>query len=92
MAEVGTATHSRLAIHWLLFFAIALGLGYPALGRFDPRTEPGCADSTKYYEMVVGEPAAASQLSLRPLVPWVARPIVSAKDGSLRGIQWHSVF
>ena len=50
-------------------FAIALGIGYPAVSRFDPRTVPGCADSAQYYEMVVGKPAAASQQMLRPLVP-----------------------
>lgn len=82
MMALGTGK-PRLMIHWLLFFAIALGLGYPALGRFDPRTVPGCADSTKYFEMVVGDKVAASQLSLRPLVPWVARPIYRLSEGRL---------
>jgi hypothetical protein len=52
-----TAEPRRLALHWLLFFVIALGIGYPAVSRFDPRTVAGCADAGKYYEMVVGEPA-----------------------------------
>lgn len=69
--------------HWLMFFAIAIGLGYPAVSRFDPRAAPGCADSAHYYEMVVGAPAAASQLSLRPLVPWVARPILRISEGRI---------
>ena len=83
MTDIATREPRRLLIHWLLFFAIALGIGYPAVSRFDPRTVPGCADSTKYYEMVVGEPAAASQQMLRPLVPWVARPIFRLSEGRL---------
>lgn len=75
MTDTTTGEPRRLLLHWLLFFVIALGIGYPAVSRFDPRTVPGCADSSKYYEMVVGEPVAASQQLLRPLVPWVARPI-----------------
>jgi hypothetical protein len=81
--EIATAQPRRLLVHWLLFFVIALGIGYPAVSRFDPRTVPGCADSSKYYEMVVGEPAAASQQLLRPLVPWVARPIARLTAGHL---------
>ena len=81
MTETATREPRKLLIHWLLFFAIALGIGYPAVSRFDPRTVPGCADSAKYYEMVVGDPAAASQQMLRPLVPWVARPIFRLSEG-----------
>ena len=83
MPEIATTEPKRLLIHWLLFFVIALGIGYPAVSRFDPRTVPGCADSSKYYEMVVGEPAAASQQLLRPLVPWVAKPIYHLTAGRL---------
>jgi len=83
MTEIATREPPRFLIHWLLFFVIALGIGYPAVSRFDPRTVPGCADSSKYYEMVVGEPAAASQQLLRPLVPWVARPIFRLSEGRL---------
>ena len=83
MTEITTAQPRRLALHWLLFFVIALGIGYPAVSRFDPRTVAGCADAGKYYEMVVGEPKAASQQLLRPLVPWVAQPIYRLSAGRL---------
>jgi hypothetical protein len=55
----------------------------PPVSRFDPRTVPGCADASKYYEMVSGERAEASQQLLRPLVPWVARPIARLSAGHL---------
>jgi hypothetical protein len=83
MTETTTGEPRRLLIHWLLFFVIALGIGYPAVSRFDPRTVPGCADASKYYEMVTGEPKAASQQLLRPLVPSVARPIYQLSAGRL---------
>ena len=83
MTEIATAEPRRLLVHWLLFFVIALGIGYPAVSRFDPRTVPGCADAGRYYEMVSGEQAAASQQLLRPLVPWVARPIARLSAGHL---------
>jgi hypothetical protein len=83
MTEITTGEPRRFLIHWLLFFVIALGIGYPAVSRFDPRTVPGCADAGKYYEMVVGEPKAASQQLLRPLVPWIARPIYQLSAGRL---------
>ena len=41
MTEITTAQPRRLALHWLLFFVIALGIGYPAVSRFDPRTVAG---------------------------------------------------
>jgi len=83
MTEITTAEPRRLALHWLLFFVIALGIGYPAVSRFDPRNVPGCADAGKYYEMVVGDPTAASQQLLRPLVPWIARPVYQLSAGRL---------
>lgn len=89
MTAAGTGKQPWPVIHWLLFFAISLGLGYPALNRFDPRTVPGCADSNRYYEMVVGDSASANQLSLRPLVPWVARPIYRLSQG--RTHSWNPV-
>src|SRR5262249_45083428 len=61
MTGIATGEPRRLVLHWVLFFVVALGIGYPALSRFDPRTVPGCADASRYYEMVVGEPKAASQ-------------------------------
>ena len=76
-------------IYWLLFFAIAVGLGYPALNRFDPRTVQGCADSNRYFEMVVSDAAEANQLSLRPLVPWLARPIYRISQGRIHS--WNPV-
>ncbi len=89
MTEGGAGKYPRPVIHWLLFFAIALGLGYPALNRFDPRTVPGCADSGRYFEMVIGESAEANQLSLRTLVPWLARPIYRLSQGRIHS--WNPV-
>jgi hypothetical protein len=83
MTAIPAAEPRRLLLHWLLFFVVALGIGYPAVSRFDPRTVAGCADSGKYYEMVGGEPGAASQQLLRPLVPWVARPVARLSAGLL---------
>ena len=84
MSEIApTEPPPRLLVHWLLFFVVAIGIGYPAVSRFDPRNVPGCADSGKYYEMVVGDPAEPSQQLLRPLVPWVAKPIYHLSAGRL---------
>lgn len=61
---------------WLLFFLICLGLGYPALKRYDPRATAGLSDTVKYYAMTTGEDQSAFRevFRRRILVPLVARP------------------
>ena len=61
---------------WSLFFAICLGLGYPTLRRYDPRTTEGLSDATKYYALATGldRPAFKELFRCRILVPYVARP------------------
>jgi hypothetical protein len=66
---------ARLVLHWLLLFRHCPRHRISRRQPLRPAHRPGCADAGKYYEMVVGEPKAASQQLLRPLVPWVARPI-----------------
>jgi len=41
-------------ILWVLFFLVCLGLGYPTLNRYDPRTSGGMIDSVDYYKLVTG--------------------------------------
>ena len=83
MTEIATGEPRRLLIHWLLFFAIALGIGYPAVSRFDPRTVPGCADSTQVLRDGRRRAGGREPALLRPLVPWVARPISRLSEGRL---------
>ena len=91
MTEIGTGKHFWPAIYWLFFFAISLGLGYPALNRFDPRTVPGCVDSNEYFNMVSGDRVGSwdEQLRLRPLVPWLAKPFFQISQGRIRS--WNPV-
>ena len=60
-------------ILWSLFFLICMGLGYPTLNRYDPRTIPGLLDSNGYSSLVTG--GLAGDESTRILVPYLARPI-----------------
>ena len=36
--ETSAPERSGLILHWLLFFVICFGLGYPSVGRFDARS------------------------------------------------------
>ena len=65
---------SQLALCWLLFFAVCLGLGYAALGRYDPRNTPGLTDSIVYSRLVSGDPVMARDLRFRLLVPYLSKP------------------
>ncbi len=77
----------RIALLWLLFFLICLGLGYPPLNRYDPGKSEGTSDVAVYREIVLGHQprrpsdagGAATRLAqaenyYRVLVPYVAKP------------------
>jgi len=77
---ISISTHVSVAhrgILWLLFFLICMGLGYPTISRYDPRTTHGLEDTTAYAAMVVGAPLQDFQADLghRVLVPMLARPV-----------------
>ena len=80
---------------WLLFFAICVGLGYPGLQRYDPRTTGGMSDTWKYYRITTGEDTSAFKelFRCRLLVPYVARPFywfanryLTVRDAALFGL------
>src|SRR6516164_7910863 len=51
---ISISTHVSVAhrgILWLLFFLICMGLGYPTISRYDPRTTHGLEDTTAYAAM-----------------------------------------
>ena len=72
-----------------LFFCICMGLGYPTLNRYDPRSVPGLFDTTGYYSLVVGGGIAGDE-SHRVLVPCLAKPIYWLAAGHLN--TWNPVF
>jgi len=78
--------HRRVLL-WVLFVLICMGLGYPALSRYDPTKLAGTSDAAVYRNMVVGRaPQPVSGTSgadarlaqwenySRVLVPYLARP------------------
>ena len=75
--------YSWPVIQWLTFFLICLGLGYPALNRFDATTVEGCSDSVQYSRLVSGDvdPSVGYLLRTRVLVPWVAKPFFWIAQG-----------
>src|ERR1039458_8335781 len=76
---------------WFLFFLICLGLGYPTLNRYDPRTAPGTSDSAAYYDLVTAGPAAVEgKMRFRVLVPYVAKPFFWLARGRVK--TWKPVF
>ncbi len=85
---------ARAVGEWLLFFLICLGLGYPALNRYDPAKAIGTSDAAIYRDMVArGAPPEVAQISgalnrlgqaenyYRVLVPSVARPFYLLMNG-----------
>ena len=82
----------RRAIVWGLFFLVCLGIGYPALNRYDPRAVAGLYDTRAYYAMVTGEPLQEDQIDLghRVLVPYLARPVYWLARGHIK--TWDPVF
>lgn len=76
------STVLRLGGLFCLFFLIALGLGYPMLNRYDPRTTPGLSDVKTYAAMVVGAPTPGYEhMQFRVLVPWIARLVYRVTEG-----------
>lgn len=68
----------RTLLLWSLFFLICLGLGYPALKRYNPRTTEGLSDTIIYYQMIEGVPSARARADIfrcRVLLPYIARLI-----------------
>ncbi len=59
-----------------------MGLGYPTLNRYDPRSIPGLFDSIGYYSLVTGGDLAGDE-SHRVLVPDLAKPIYWLVKGHL---------
>ena len=89
-------TSQRLALLWLLFFLICLGLGYPPLNRYDPGKLEGTSDVAEYRDIVVGRqppgaPAGSGALArlahsenyYRVLVPYAAKPFYWLVRGHL---------
>lgn len=86
--RTSTTKASELIVHWWLFFLICFGLGYPAVGRFDPRLVS--PDAIEYYKLVAGRPLDATDLlRYRLLVPWVAKPFAWISQGHIGS--WHAV-
>ncbi len=85
-------TLGRKAVLWLIFFLICMGLGYPTLNRYDPRTVTGLYDTRAYYAMVTGDALQSDQTDLahRVIVPFAARPIYRLANGRLH--TWNPVF
>jgi hypothetical protein len=75
-------------ILWSLFFLICMGLGYPTLNRYDPRSVPGLSDSIGYYSLVTGTGLAGDEAH-RILVPYLAKPIYWMANGHLH--TWNPV-
>lgn len=80
----------KLTLFWFVFFLMAFGLGYPTLNRYDARSAD--PDVSVYYKMTVGERTAPEDipLSLRILVPGMARPFYRAAEGRLGS--WNPAF
>jgi len=81
--------HGQKALVWSLFFLICMGLGFPTLNRYDPRSVPGLFDSIGYSSLVTGGNLAGDE-SHRVLVPYLARPIYWLANGHLH--TWNPVF
>ena len=82
----------RKVVIWSLFFLICIGLGYPALNRYDPRSVVGLYDTRAYFSMVTGDQLQDDQtdLSHRILVPYAVRAIYWLVNGHLK--TWNPVF
>jgi hypothetical protein len=83
--ETAQISVGRKATLWSLFFLICMGLGYPTLNRYDPRSVTGLYDTRAYYSLVTGTPLQGDQSDLahRVLVPFVAKPIYLLANGHL---------
>lgn len=81
--------HGQKVMLWLLFFLICMGLGYPTISRYDPRSVPGLSDSIGYSSLVTGGNLAGDEAH-RILVPYLARPVYWLVNGHLH--TWNPVF
>ena len=82
---------TREVILWLMLFFICLGLGYPTLNRYDPRSTGGLSDTQAYYDLVTsGSDSVFGHMRFRVLVPLLARPLYLAAKG--RTGTWEPVF
>ena len=74
---------------WSLFFLICLGLGYPALKRYNPRTTEGLSDTIIYYQMIEGVPSGRARADIfrcRVLVPLIAKLFYLPLRARLRSV------
>jgi hypothetical protein len=60
---------------WLVYAAIAAGVGYPILNRYDPTQLHGTSDTRAYAAAMTGEPGTLGRNSYRVLQPMVGRPV-----------------
>jgi hypothetical protein len=68
-------------MQFALFYAIAFGLGYPTLARYDPATA-GNPDSAYYQEIVrSGRTETGPVWNYRVLLPLLAHPVAAGADG-----------
>jgi len=91
-SETTPISLGRKAMLWLLFFLICMGLGYPTLNRYDPRSVAGLYDTSAYSRLVTAEPMQSDQTDLahRVLVPYLAKPVYWLVNGHLK--TWNPVF
>ena len=90
--ETALGSLGRKVTLWSLFFLVCMGLGYPTLNRYDPRSITRLYDTRAYYSLVTGAPLQSDQTDLahRVLVPFVAKPIYWLASGHLH--TWDPVF
>lgn len=90
-AAAGSSPHAgvRRAVAYLVFFMICLGLGYPAVARYDPLATGGTKDSAEYAALAAnpGWGSQAEHLQWRPrlLVPKLGAalvPLLKGRTGS----------
>jgi hypothetical protein len=80
------STPRRLALLWVLFFLICLGLGYPSLNRLNWRAGVSGLDDVRGYGAMVEKPFRARadlHTDFRILVPLLAKPIYRAALGHI---------
>ena len=83
------AAPMHMLLVWLVTFLICLGLGYPTLNRYDPRTV--IPDTKHYYLLVTDGPRAVEgHVRFRVLVPLLARPFYLMAQGHVGS--WNPVF
>lgn len=76
---------------WVLFFLIAVGLGYPSLKWYTPSSTEFLDDSTVYASLLQNglQAVNSDHRSTRLLVPFMARPIYLLAEGNVGS--WNSI-